>query len=79
MKNLMNQLCMDVREIIRTLFNYKDLEIVKWAVCINHIYLCVSIPPKMSISNFMEYLKENNTLIIYDRHPELQSKWSKAF
>ena len=25
------------------------------------------------------YLKGKSTLMIYDRHPELQSKWSKAF
>lgn len=27
----------------------------------------------------MGYLKGNSTLIVYDRHPELQSKWDKAF
>ena len=70
---------MDVREIIKTLCNYKDVEIVEGAVCIDHVHLCVSIPPKMSVSNFMGYLKGKSTLMIYDRHPELQSKWSKAF
>ena len=38
-----------------------------------------SIPPKISISNFMGYLKGKSTLMIYDRHPEQQSKWNKAF
>ena len=69
----------DVREIIKTLCNYKDVEIVEGAVCIDHVHLCVSIPPKMSVSSFMGYLKGKSTLMIYDRHPELQSKWSKAF
>ena len=45
----------------------------------DHIHLCVSIPPKMSISTFMGYLKGKSTLMIYDRHPNLQSKWNKAF
>ena len=27
----------------------------------------------------MGYLKGKSTLMIYDRHPELQSKWDKAF
>lgn len=70
---------MDVREIIKTLCSYKDVEIVEGAVCIDHVHLCVSIPPKMSISSFMGYLKGKSTLMIYDRHSELQSKWSKAF
>ena len=78
-KQLYGQLRRDVREIIKTLCNYKDVEIVEGAVCIDHVHLCVSIPPKMSVSNFMGYLKGKSTLMIYDRHPELQSKWSKAF
>ena len=49
------------------------------AVCIDHVHLSVMIPPKMSISSFMGYLKGKSTLMIYDRHPELQSKWNKAF
>ena len=78
-KQLYGQLRMDVREIIKTLCIYKDVEIVEGAICIDHVRLCVSIPPKMSISRFMGYLKGKSTLMIYDRHPELQSKWSKAF
>ena len=27
----------------------------------------------------MGYLKGKSTLMIYDRHPELQNKWDKAF
>ncbi len=41
--------------------------------------MSVAIPPKFSISNFMGYLKGKSTLMIYDRHPELQSKWDKSF
>lgn len=41
--------------------------------------LGVAIPPKVSVSQFMGYLKWKSTLMIYDRHPELQSKWNKAF
>lgn len=42
----------------------------------DHIHLSVAIPTKISISNF---LKGKSTLMLYDRHPELQSKWDKAF
>lgn len=78
-KKLYGQLRTDVREIIQTLCNYKGIEIVLGAVCIDHVHLCVSIPPKMSISSFMGYLKGKSTLMIYDRHPDLQNKWNKAF
>lgn len=69
----------DVREILSTLCKYKNVEIIAGAVCSDHVHLSVAIPPKLSISNFMGYLKGKSTLMIYDRHPELQSKWDKAF
>ena len=78
-KRLYGQVRADVREIIRTLCGYKGVEIIDGAVCPDHVHLCVSIPPKMSISTFMGYLKWKSTLMIYDRHPNLQSKWNKAF
>lgn len=68
----------DVREIINTLCQYKNVEIIAEAVCVDHVHLSVAIHPKISISNFMGYLKGKSTLMIYDRHPELQSKWDKA-
>ena len=46
---------------------------------IDHVHLSVAIPPKFSVSDFMGYLKGKSTLMLYDRHPELQSKWDKAF
>ena len=69
----------DVRDIIKTLCEYKKVDIVGGAVCPDHVHLCVSIPPKISVSDFMGYLKGKSALMIYDRHPELESKWSKAF
>ena len=55
------------------------MEIIEGAVCIDHVHLCVSIPPKMSVSSFMGYLKGKSALMIFDRHPQLQNKWNKAF
>ena len=78
-KVLYGQVRKDVREIITMLCKYKNIEIVSGAVCIDHVHLCVSIPPKMKISDFMGYLKGKSTLMIYDRHPELGNKWDKAF
>lgn len=68
-----------VREIIVTLCKYKNVEIIAGAVCIDHVHLNIAIPPKLSVSDFMGYLKGKSTLMLYDRHPELQSKWDKAF
>ena len=69
----------DVREIIRTLCKYKKVEIIAGAVCADHVHLCVSIPPKLSVSDFVGYLKGKSALMIFDKHPELGSKWDRSF
>ncbi len=78
-KQLYGRLREDVREVIATLCRYKNVEIVEGAVCLDHVHLCVSIPPKLSVSQFMGYLKGKSALMIYDKHPELGSKFNKSF
>lgn len=53
----------DVREIISTLCKYKNVEIIAGAVCVDYLHH-VAIPPKISISSFMGYLKGKSTLMI---------------
>ena len=69
----------DMREILRTLCSYKKVEIIKGAVCKDHVHLCVSIPPKLSVSEFVGYLKGKSALMIHDKHPEMGSKWNREF
>ena len=69
----------DVREIIKTLCKYKKVEIIEGAVCADHVHLCLNIPPKICIGEFMGYLKGKSALMIYDRHPELGNKWDRSF
>ena len=69
----------DVREIIKTLCRYKKVEIIEGAVCVDHVHLCVSIPPKIAISEFMGYLKGKSALMIFDKHPELGNKFERDF
>ena len=52
-----NQYRADLREIIRTLCKYKGVEIVEGNMMPDHVHLLISIPPKMSVSSFMGYLK----------------------
>ena len=78
-KVLYGKILYDAREILETLCKYKQVDIIVGAVCIDHVHLSVAIPPKLSVSQFMGYLKGKSTLMIYDRHPELQSKWNKSF
>jgi putative transposase len=78
-KKLYGQVRDDVREILRTLCGYKKVEIIEGAVCSDHVHLCLSIPPKLSISDFMGYLKGKSALMIFDKHPEMGSKFNRHF
>ena len=69
----------DVREIIKTLCRYKKVEIIEGVECVDHVHLCVSIPPKIAISEFMGYLKGKSALMIFEKHPELRNKFERGF
>ena len=66
---------MDIGKIIRTLCEQKGVEIIEAEACPDHIHLLVSIPPKISVSAFMGYLKGKSSLIIFDRHANLKYKY----
>lgn len=78
-KVIFGQLKADVREILKKLCEYKNIEIIEGAVCADHVHLCISIPPKQSVSDFVGYLKGKSALMIFDKHPELTTKWNKLF
>lgn len=69
----------DIREILKKLCEYKKVEIIEGAVCSDHVHLCVSIPPKIAVSEFVDYLKGKSALMIFDKHPEHGSKWDRKF
>ena len=52
---------------------------MRGAVCVDHVHLCLSIPPKIMVSQFVGYLKGKSALMIYDRHPEQGNKFERDF
>ena len=62
----------DIREIIRTLCQWKGVEGIEGEICPDHIHLLLSIPPKMSISGFMGYLKGKSSLMIFQRYGNMK-------
>ena len=65
----------DIGIILRKLCEYKGVEIIEANACPDHIHMLVSIPPKMSVSQFMGYLKGKSALMIFDRHANLKYKY----
>lgn len=61
----------DVGEILRKLCEMKGVELIEGATRPDHVYMYVAIPPKLSVAEFVGYLKGKSALMVYDRHPEL--------
>ena len=64
-----------VGKILRELCEWKGVKILEAEACPNHIYLYVEIPPKLSVSSFMGYLKGKSALMIFDKHANLKYKY----
>ena len=62
----------EIGKILRELCNWKQVNIVQAEVCSDHIHMLVEIPPKMSVSGFVGFLKGKSTLIIFERHANLK-------
>ena len=77
-KALYGRVRVDVREILRILCKYKNVEIVAGSVMLDHIHLVVAIPPKLAVSDFVGYLKGKSALQIFDRHPELATRYDRT-
>lgn len=79
------QIKVDIGKILRKLCEQKGVEIHEAECCPDHIHMLVSIPPSLSVSQFMGYLKGKSSLMIFDRHANLKYKygnrhfWSRGY
>ncbi len=74
-KEIYGQLRADIGKILRKLCEEKKVEIIEAKACPDHIHMLVSIPPYLSIAQFMGFLKGKSTLMIFDRHANLRYKY----
>ena len=58
----------DIGKIVRKLCEWKGVSILEAEACPDHIHMLVEIPPKISVSSFMGYLKGKSSLMIFDQH-----------
>ena len=63
---------LEVGAILRELCKWKEVTIITAEVCIDHVHMLVEIPPKMSVSGFMGFLKGKSSLMIYERWGNLK-------
>lgn len=57
----------EIGKILRELCERKGVNIVEAEVCKDHVHMLLEIPPKMSISGFMGFLKGKSSQMIYER------------
>ena len=74
-KIIYNKLRRDIVQTIKDLCKWKGIEIIEGKAMPDHIHILVKIPPKMSISNFMGYLKGKSAMMIFARHGNLKYKF----
>ncbi len=61
--------------ILRKLCEWKSVRILEAECCADHIHMLVEIPPKMSVSGFMGYLKGKSSLMLYEQFGDLKFKY----
>ena len=65
----------EIGAILRSLCEWKEVEIIEAEVCPDHVHMLVSIPPKLSVSGFMGYLKGKSSILIYQKYANLKFKY----
>lgn len=84
-KVIYGKLRRDIGKILRKLCEMKEVEIIEAHAMPDHIHMLVRIPPKLSVSGFMGFLKGRSAVIIHERHANLKynygnrSFWSKGY
>ncbi len=74
-KEIYGQIKADIGTILRKLCKQKGVEIIEAQACPDHIHMLVSIPPNISVAQFVGYLKGKSSLMIFDRHANLKYKY----
>ena len=84
-KLIYNQYRKSLVEILRQLCSYKGVEIIEGHLMSDHVHMLVSILPKLSVAQFMGYLKGKSALMMFDKHANLKYKfgnrhfWSEGY
>ena len=66
---------LEIGHILRELCRWKDINILEAEICPDHIHMLIEIPPKMSVSSFMGYLKGKSSLMIYEKWGNMKYRY----
>ena len=74
-KIIYGDLKVEIGKILRQLCDWKEVKIIEAELCPDHVHMLVEIPPKMSVSSFVGYLKGKSSLMIHERHGNFKYKY----
>ena len=69
----------EIGEIIKYICKLEGVELISGAVCVDHVHMYISIPPKKSVSSVMSRIKGKSALMLFDRHPNYRDKYGRHF
>jgi putative transposase len=84
-KIIYGKLRREVGTILQRLCKYKGIELLEGKACIDHIHMCVEIPPKYSVSTIVGYLKGKSAMIVFEKYSRLRknfrghSFWARGY
>ena len=84
-KVIYGKLRKDLGSILRRLCEYKGIEVIEGTLCIDHIHMCLSIPPKYSVASIVGYLKGKSAMITFEKYSRLKknfkghSFWARGY
>jgi len=84
-KVIYGKLRKDLGNILRRLCEYKGIEVIEGTLCIDHIHMCLSIPPKYSVATIVGYLKGKSAMILFEKYSRLKknfkghSFWARGY
>jgi len=84
-KIIFGRLRQEVGVILRRLCEYKGVDLLEGKACLDHIHLCISIPPKYSVSTIVGYLKGKSAIIVFEKYSRLKknfkghSFWARGY
>ena len=66
---------LEIVKILKELCKWKGVNIIEGEACSDHIHILVEIPPKVSVSSFMGFLKGKSSLMIYERWSNIKYQY----
>lgn len=65
----------EIGAILRQLCEWKNVKIIEAEICPDHVHMLLEIPPKLSITSFVGFLKGKSSLLIYQKYANMKYKY----